>query len=94
VYLSDLYVDMRHQNGMAKCRWFTRGWTLQELLAPDNIQFYDQNWNYLRVKQEFASEISQITGISQRVIVGKASLREFSTAQKDGMGFPPHHDPY
>ena len=25
-------------------RWFARGWTLQELLAPDEIVFYDQNW--------------------------------------------------
>ncbi|KAF5572170.1 beta transducin [Fusarium pseudoanthophilum] len=24
--------------------WFTRGWTLQELIAPRNVEFYDKNW--------------------------------------------------
>ncbi|KAH7330056.1 hypothetical protein BKA65DRAFT_362816, partial [Rhexocercosporidium sp. MPI-PUGE-AT-0058] len=27
------------------CRWFSRGWTLQELIAPNNIEFYDKGWN-------------------------------------------------
>ncbi|RKK25689.1 hypothetical protein BFJ66_g7587 [Fusarium oxysporum f. sp. cepae] len=26
--------------------WFTRGWTLQELIAPRNVEFYDKNWIY------------------------------------------------
>jgi hypothetical protein len=32
---------------MRKARWFTRGWTLQELLAPWYIKFYDCNWDFL-----------------------------------------------
>lgn len=32
---------------MRKARWFTRGWTLQELLAPWHIKFYDCDWNFL-----------------------------------------------
>ncbi|KAF5691361.1 beta transducin [Fusarium circinatum] len=24
--------------------WFTRGWTLQELIAPRNVEFYDKEW--------------------------------------------------
>ncbi|KAF9472529.1 hypothetical protein BDN70DRAFT_969550 [Pholiota conissans] len=32
---------------MAKDLWFTRGWTLQELLAPEILKFYDCNWNQL-----------------------------------------------
>ncbi|KAH8589628.1 heterokaryon incompatibility protein-domain-containing protein [Bisporella sp. PMI_857] len=47
VYLSDvpggrdLGVDDLH---FRRSRWFTRGWTLQELLAPSRIAFYDQDW--------------------------------------------------
>ncbi|KAF9471214.1 hypothetical protein BDN70DRAFT_820286, partial [Pholiota conissans] len=32
---------------MANDSWFTRGWTLQELLAPQTLKFYDHNWNQL-----------------------------------------------
>ncbi|KAF9473838.1 hypothetical protein BDN70DRAFT_937130 [Pholiota conissans] len=32
---------------MANDLWFTRGWTLQELIAPCNLKFYDRNWNQL-----------------------------------------------
>ncbi|KAI1337968.1 heterokaryon incompatibility protein-domain-containing protein [Xylariaceae sp. FL0016] len=30
-----------------KSRWSTRGWTLQELLAPQDLQFYDKNWSFI-----------------------------------------------
>ncbi|KAE9366483.1 HET-domain-containing protein [Stipitochalara longipes BDJ] len=47
VYLSDLPLGISSQSaGLLKslktCRWFTRGWTLQELIAPNNIRFYNQ----------------------------------------------------
>src|ERR1700760_1720607 len=28
----------------AKSRWFTRGWTLQELLAPRDMVFFNRSW--------------------------------------------------
>jgi hypothetical protein len=30
-----------------KSRWFTRGWTLQELIAPANVRLYDADWNFI-----------------------------------------------
>ena len=30
-----------------KCRWFSRGWTLQELIAHTNTRFFDANWNQM-----------------------------------------------
>lgn len=43
-----VYLDDFHHNGNLKglqtCRWFSRGWTLQELLAPRYLKFYDQSW--------------------------------------------------
>ncbi|CAF9929207.1 MAG: hypothetical protein ALECFALPRED_004272 [Alectoria fallacina] len=44
-------------------RWFTRGWTLQELIAPKQLKFYDQNWREFGTKLSLADQISRITGI-------------------------------
>lgn len=30
----------------ARCRWFTRGWTLQELIAPAAVKSHDQGWTF------------------------------------------------
>lgn len=43
--------------------WFTRGWNLQELLAPSHVRFFDQTWQYVGSRRELAAEISVITGI-------------------------------
>lgn len=48
-----------------KSRWFTRGWTLQELLAPGNVEFYDKNWHYYGSKSSLKDQISLITGVQQ-----------------------------
>jgi ankyrin repeat protein len=38
-------------------RWFTRGWTLQELIAPSHVQFYAGDWSYLGVKSHSLSSL-------------------------------------
>ena len=43
--------------------WFTRGWTLQELLAPNYILFLDREWKCIGTKKDFSEEISAATGI-------------------------------
>ncbi|KAI1380586.1 heterokaryon incompatibility protein-domain-containing protein [Hypoxylon crocopeplum] len=44
-------------------RWFTRGWTLQELLAPSFLLFVDCSWGTIGPREEYASEIHKATGI-------------------------------
>jgi hypothetical protein len=46
-------------------RWFTRGWTLQELLAPRSIIFYNASWEQIGSKSSLKYRISDITGIDQ-----------------------------
>ena len=46
------------------CRWFTRGWTLQELLAPQDVEFYDQDWVWIGTKRTMWALLSRITGIN------------------------------
>ncbi|KAH5638069.1 hypothetical protein HBI82_224810 [Parastagonospora nodorum] len=50
VYINDVAKQRSWKDTDAllrKARWFTRGWTLQELLAPRHIKFYDSNWSLL-----------------------------------------------
>ncbi len=44
-------------------RWFTRGWTLQELLAPSFLEFLDSDWNLIGSRDEWVDEIERATGI-------------------------------
>jgi hypothetical protein len=74
-YLPDVY--HKPPNVMDQFRrsvWFTRGWTLQELLANNNMLFYGRDWQYIGSKMDLLEEISHITGISE------SHLRKFSTA--------------
>ncbi|PYI04548.1 HET-domain-containing protein [Aspergillus sclerotiicarbonarius CBS 121057] len=70
----------------ARCRWFTRGWTLQELIAPSDLTFYGSGWNFLGTKRSLSSLIYVITGIDQRVLQDptdtKESLQSICIAQK------------
>ncbi|KAK4038505.1 heterokaryon incompatibility protein-domain-containing protein [Parachaetomium inaequale] len=64
-YLEDLlpYRGMNIEDELRRCRWFTRGWTLQELLAPREVDFYDSQWNLRGTKGQICAELSNITKI-------------------------------
>lgn len=49
-------------------RWFTRGWTLQELIAPRSLMFYSQRWFAMGSKADFAYYIQERTSIPMEVI--------------------------
>jgi len=49
---------------LARSRWFTRGWTLQELLAPRCLEFFTEDWAQLGNRDDQAAQISKITGIN------------------------------
>lgn len=63
-------------------KWFTRGWTLQELLAPTRVEFYDQKWMHLGSKTEMSSRISIITKIPQRVLIFPREIKLQSVAKR------------
>ena len=62
-------------------RWFTRGWTLQELLAPDSVEFFSREGNRLGDKKTLAREIHEITGIAAQAVRG-TSLSEFDIDER------------
>jgi Heterokaryon incompatibility protein (HET) len=46
-------------------RWFTRGWTLQELLAPSTVKFYAKDWSYIGDKRDLLDVLSTVTSIDR-----------------------------
>ncbi|KAK6433557.1 hypothetical protein LTR95_010268 [Oleoguttula sp. CCFEE 5521] len=63
-------------------RWFYRGWTLQELIAPRDVKFYDKTWRPLGDKVSLRSVLSDITKISSGVLKDRDALSSASIAQR------------
>jgi hypothetical protein len=88
VYLSDVSKpdtgadDQRAwQEAFRKSRWFTRGWTLQELIAPRLVDFFSLEGERLGSKLLLESEIHEITGIAKNALRGDA-LSNFSIKER------------
>lgn len=77
-YLADVGSE---NSSFEKSEWFNRGWTLQELIAPSNLRFYNSNWDFIGTKSDLESTISEITGIDPAVLAG-ASPESCSVAQR------------
>lgn len=79
-YLSDVHSEEveRNKDGhlvrFPNSRWFTRGWTLQELIAPRRVLFYDMIWTFLADKFLYKDKISELTGIDVDVLVNSDLL--------------------
>jgi hypothetical protein len=63
-------------------RRFTRGWTLQELLAPDQIIFFNKHWRECGDKKQLWSLISSATGIDNDILKYRSSFAERSVARR------------
>ncbi|KAM7186226.1 HET domain containing protein [Rhypophila sp. PSN 637] len=84
VYLSDLTAEddaadtPNLESALKECRWFGRGWTLQELIAPANVRFYGRNWTYIGDKSTLSETISSITNIPADLLRRERQLSDFS----------------
>jgi hypothetical protein len=67
-----------------KSVWFSRGWTLQELIAPKDIWFYKRDWTLLGVRSELVDELHEITGIQKQIFQrnGLERLHRLSVAAR------------
>lgn len=64
-----------------KSRWFTRGWTLQELIAPSSVEFFSVEGLLLGDKKSLKQQIHEITGISIKALEGEG-LSHFSVEER------------
>ncbi|KAF5368374.1 hypothetical protein D9758_002463 [Tetrapyrgos nigripes] len=84
IYLSDASSaeDSRDvESGFRKSRWFKRGWTLQELLAPRYCVFLGKDWEEIGTRWSLRDAISELTGIPSRVFED-GDMTRYSIAQK------------
>ena len=65
-----------------RSRWFSRGWTLQELIAPNQVLFCTSAWRILGSKGELAQKLSVITGIQAKYLNSPDLVREASIAMR------------
>jgi hypothetical protein len=82
VYLSDVSIGgSTWEPAFQKSRWFTRGWTLQELIAPPSVEFFSVEGERLGDKKLLERQIHEITGITTRALQGDP-LSHFSVNER------------
>ena len=57
-----------------RSKWFTRGWTLQELLAPPVVEFFSCNGYMLGTRSSLVHDIEAITGVPSAALRGTEEL--------------------
>ncbi|PVH68303.1 hypothetical protein DL98DRAFT_564697 [Cadophora sp. DSE1049] len=77
VYLSNVSTKKRKASDSSTDNWFTRGWTLQGLLAPRSVEFFSRECEKLSDKRTLEQQIHEITRIPA------AALREYPLSQFD-----------
>lgn len=86
VYMSDVLSPVLETNDgwildFRESRWFKRGWTLQELLAPSSVEFFSRQRRRLGDKRSLRQQIHEITGIADSALQ-KTQLSRFSVDER------------
>jgi len=82
-YLSDVSIcQVGEEPSISNSMWFTRGWTLQELLAPNKVEFYSHGWNRIGDKVTLQKAITRITGIDPAYILAAKNVGLACVAQR------------
>ncbi|KAI1328745.1 HET-domain-containing protein [Xylariaceae sp. FL0255] len=62
--------------------WLQRGWTLQELLAPKDVLFFNRDWKFLGDKLDLLDVLVDSTGIPKEALSNKIPPQQYSIAQR------------
>jgi hypothetical protein len=86
VYLADVETppsrkDATWDQTFRASRWHQRGWTLQELIANGNVEFFSRDFQYIGNKSNFEQELSEVTGIPQ-VALRVGGLSQYSPRER------------
>ena len=74
--------ELSPSDPLRRSRWFKRGWTLQELLAPSNVVFYTANWSIIGTRTQLKIPLSQITGVPADYLTGVKPIWVASIAKR------------
>ncbi|KAI0105731.1 HET domain protein [Nemania sp. FL0031] len=70
------------ESALRNCRWFTRGWTLQELLAPSRVEFYDRGWSFRGTKKDLKDLVADASQIGTEVLENPENIYRLPIAQR------------
>jgi hypothetical protein len=73
-YLNDVRAGENLEKEFTRSVWFTRAWTLQELIAPKDLAFFDCNWKHIGTKKSRAIIVKKVTGIPDKVLRDPSAL--------------------
>ena len=76
------YLEDVPKKQLTDSAWFDRGWTLQELIGPKAVTFFDYGWNTIGTKTELIADLSRKTRIPERILSHTAELSTCSVAQR------------
>lgn len=76
------YLEDVPQKDITDSEWFDRGWTLQELISPKDVSFFDHDWEPIGTKGELLAKLSLKTGIPESVLSHAAKPSICSVAQR------------
>lgn len=80
--LEEFMTKIKLNNPSELPRWFYRGWTLQELLAPAKLIFYGASWTRIGEKDEICQALEQVTRIPGDILRRKVPLSSASVAAR------------
>jgi hypothetical protein len=78
----DVEPSLPWESPFAASRWLTRGWTLQELIAPKRVDFFDYGWKHIGTKVELLELLSDTAGIGGNVLSHPGAVYEASVTQR------------
>jgi hypothetical protein len=73
--------DQSWMSAFQASKWFTRGWTLQELIAPQSVEFFTRDGYRIGDKGSLEHQIHTITGVALAALQG-APLSQFSVEER------------
>lgn len=74
--------DVCCEEDMKGSEWFTRGWTLQELIAPQDVLFLNKDWKPIQSRWHLAPKLCTFTNISIAVLRHEVELKDLSVATR------------
>ncbi|KAK7462337.1 hypothetical protein VKT23_007938 [Stygiomarasmius scandens] len=69
-------------NNLGSSQWFDRAWTLQELIAPPDVFFFNHSWLYVGRRSQRPREIGNVTGIPNAVLRGDVRVHDVDVAER------------
>jgi len=84
VVLNETQPDISFAAGLILSRsaWFSRGWTLQELIAPLKLTFYAKSWNKIGTKADLCHQVSIASNIAEKVLKDRETISAVGVSEK------------